>query len=170
MQTATMEFNELEWCSYAVQASAGKVICNVATHSKLAFQHYAVLMDLSSVNECMLNLLKCLHSPATIKALEASTPEELDHLSAEFQDTHNRLRVVVLKIRSFNLGFWKRLYFSRLDKLEAYNRELFSHIEAFKATDSSLILLSKRDQEFLLESLLAPPKANDALHHAFRRQ
>jgi hypothetical protein len=170
MQAATMKFNEMEWRTDAVQASAGRVISSMAMHSKLAFQHYDILKRLSSVNDSLSELLNYLHSQEAIKILEAAAPKELERIGVKMYEVHCKVRVAAAQIRSINLGFWKRLYFSRLDKLEAYNRELSFHSEAFKATDTPLLLLSKRDQNFVLESLLSPPKPNEALRRAFGRQ
>ncbi|MGA9804833.1 MAG: hypothetical protein WA383_21295 [Terriglobales bacterium] len=170
MQTATIKFNELEWRSDAVQAAAGRMISNVAKHSELAFLHLRFLGDLRSINEKMIDLLAYMHSPEAISILESAAPEELDRVSMKMHDVHSKMRVLILEVRSADLGFWNRVYVSRLNKLEASNHELCSHVEAFRAANSSLILLSKRDQEFLLESLMAPAEPNDALRRAFMKK
>lgn len=165
--TATMKFNELEWRSDAVQASAGQVISEIARNSKV---HYRVLLDLSSLNGKMLDLLQYLHSAESIKTLESAAPEELQELGAKMQHVHGKIRILIANVKSWDLGFWRRFYYSRLETMAAYNKELCSHAEAFRMPDSSLVLLSKRDQEFLLESLLAPAEPNDALRRAFTKQ
>jgi hypothetical protein len=170
MQTATtMKFNELEWRADAVQASAGQMISAVARHSKLAFYHYGLLTDLTAIGNTMADLVRYLHTAEAILCLESSTPEELDRFGSKLHEVQGKVRILCCQIRSTDLGFWRKLYTSRLDRMEASNREIIAHAEAFKATDSSLILLSKRDQEFLLESLMAPVEPNDALRRAFMK-
>ncbi|MGC2271839.1 MAG: hypothetical protein WA555_00940 [Candidatus Sulfotelmatobacter sp.] len=169
MQTATMKFNELEWRADAVQASAGQMISTVARHSKMAFRHYGTLTDLNTISDKMAELLRYLHSPEASACLESCTSEDLNRLGSKLHEVQGKVRIVVCQIRSMDLGFWRKLYYTRVDRLEASNRDLIAHSEAFKTVDSSLILLSKRDQEFLLESLLAPDEPNDALRRAFMK-
>jgi uncharacterized protein YicC (UPF0701 family) len=167
MQTATMTFNELEWRSDAVTASAGQVISEIARNSKL---HYRVLLDLRSVNDKMLDLLRHLHSPESIKNLESATPDKLQELVDKMKNVHGKIRILIAHVESWDLGYWRRFYRSRLETMATYNQELAMHAEAFATPEKSLILLSKRDQEFLLESLMAPAEPNDALRRAVARR
>jgi hypothetical protein len=166
---ATMKFNELEWRSDAVQASAGQVISYVARNSKLALLHYGFLSSLGSINNQTLDLVNYMHSPEAIANLEASTDFERERIREKMMDVSNKVRVMICQLRNADFGFWKRVYTKRLEELETANKALYSHAEAFGAIDSSVILLTKRDQERLLESLMAPDEPNDALRRAFMR-
>lgn len=168
MQTATMKFNELEWRSDAVQASAGQMISRLATHSKEAFGHYSILLGLREINKQMTELLSYLHSPQAIRVIESSSEEERNRIGAKMHTVAGKVRVGICQLRESDIGFWKRVYLPRLEMLSAANQELCSHAEAFMAADS-LIMLSKRDQDFMLESLMAPDEPNDALRRVFTR-
>jgi len=167
--TATMKFNELEWRTDAVRASAGKIISHVATQSKLALIHYGLLLDLRTINGQMVDLLRFLHSPESIAILEASSQEERGKLGSLMFDVHNKVRVTICRMRALELGYWRHIYAPRFDKLEAANTGLAAHADAFRNTDSALIILGHGDQDFILESLVAPDEPNDALRRAFMR-
>lgn len=53
------------------------------------------------------------------------------------------------------------------DKLRAHSDELASHIGAFGSRDAALIVLTRRQQDSMMELLLNPPEPNEALRRAF---
>ncbi len=169
MQPA-ITFNELEWRSDALGASAGRVISNIAKQSQLAVRHYNVIFGLHSTNSAMLDLLQTLHTSDSIQVLELAPPDRLRELGRKLLDVHNKVRTVVLQIRSFDLGFWRKAYHSSLKNLELHNLELSAHAQALMNADSPLVLLSERDQAFVLESLAASREPNEAMRRAFARK
>jgi Protein of unknown function (DUF1778) len=172
MQTATMTFNELDWRSDAARASAGKVLSSVATQSKAAYKHYAVLRGIGVLNEKMLDLIKLMHSPELRTAIELASATDLAVPTEKLRDLHGKVRITVAQIRCLipSVGFWKPFYSSRLQTLEAYNTEIVGHADAFAEVQSSLIMLSERDQELVLATMENPPAPNDALRRAFARK
>lgn len=169
MQSA-ITFNELEWRSDALGASAGRVISNVTTHSKLAFRHYKVLSGLHSTNGAMTDLLEEFTAPDSIQSLESAPSDKLSELGKKLLEVHNKVRTLVLEMKSTDLGFWRKTYQSSLKTLETRNLELHAYAQALLKTDSPLILLSKEDQAFLLASVSVEREPNEALRRASARR
>jgi len=168
---AAITFNELEWRSDAVGASAGRVISNVAKQSTLAARHYHLLLGLRSINDSMTDLLHTMHSPECVKVLESASPEKLLELGQRILEVQSKVRMAIVEIRASDLGYWRNLYNSRLKSLEIHNKELTAHGETFRnSADSPLLILSSKDQDFVLKSLTSPSQPNDALCRAFERK
>lgn len=170
MATAAITMNEMEWRSYAIMADAGHVISRIAKRPRVAHAHWSLLMNLGSCNEKIVDLLRLFHAPDSIETLELATPEQLTSLALKLRNVHEKIQQVINQFQAANLGNWRRAYQPKLAKLEQYDREISSHVDAFSQNESSLILLSRRDQEYLLESLLKPPEPNESLRRAFARK
>lgn len=170
MATA-ITINEVEWRSDAVQASAGRVISAVTQHSLLAVMHLEVLLRLHySVNRNMETLLKFLHSPESVRALENAPLDKLAEMGDKMRHVHGRVRCAVAQISSVDLGWWEVFYRPVLTKLDAYNAQIVAHADAFCSNDSAPVLLTKQDQDFVLECVANPREPNEALRRAFARK
>jgi hypothetical protein len=165
-------FNEIEWRSHAVLADASQAMVRVAKQSRIAagtqrqFVYFQIYRNVRSMAGLMTNLLNLYHAPDAIRALEAAPPEQLHHIVATMTEIHDKVNQTVDSVNAPK--YWDKLYRPLLQQLTGYNDELASHAGAFLAkADSALILLSKRDQDQLLESLLNPPSPNASLRRAF---
>ena len=167
--TLPLTFDEFEARSYSVLADASKTIVKMAQQSRVV-THYQILSGLTDIVEDMRSLLDIFHTAEMIPALENATPEQLENVPTRMRDVHGKIEQTISIIRSKKLGYWKRLYDARVEKLETYNCELDSHVYALSESQSSVLLLTRRDQDRILESLANPPKANDALRRAFTRK
>lgn len=156
-----LKLNELEWRSDAVQASAGQIISEISRQSKL---HWGVLRDLGGMSEKMLDLLQYLHSSEAIAAIESTDSERLQEIADKMYGVQGKVRIMIAQIHSWDLGFWRRFYVARIEKLKVYNAALLAHADAFR---DNPVVLSKRDQDFVVASLLAPAEPNDALRRIF---
>jgi hypothetical protein len=169
MAAQAIAINELEWRNAAVTASAGRVISNLAKQPASAVIHYRLLAGVRTVNGAVSELLTQMHSEASIAALEAALPEQRVTLGQQLENAHDKIRMMIATLRVANLGYWKRFYTPKLDILESWNRELRAHSDALKDTDASLLILSKGDQEFLLDALLNPKEPSEDLRRTFSR-
>ena len=166
--SATITIEEFEARSYSVLADASQTIVKMAKESRVV-THYQVLRGLTSIGEDMRGLLAFFHTADMIHALESATPEQLGNIPARMRDVHDKIEQTISLIHSKKLGYWKSLYDTRVKKLETYNRELDSHVYVL-TENQSLILLTKKDQDRILESLAKPPKPNESLRRAFAQK
>ena len=167
--TLPLTFDEFEARSYSVLADASQTIVRMAKESR-AVTHYQILRDLTSICDDMRSLLDLFHDQNGIPALENATPEQLENIPIRMRAVHSKNEQIISTIHSKKLGYWKHLYDTRVKRLEAYNCELDSHAYALSEGPSSVLLLTKRDQDRILESLANPPSPNDALRRAFERK
>jgi hypothetical protein len=139
-------------------------------HASLGVRHYQVLRGLGEVVDSMRELLRFLHSDTSIATLEAATPEQRAGLGKAFQDSHEKLQMMIATLHTMDLGYWKPLYAPKIEKLTAWNREYAAHSEALRDIDTELLVLSQRDQEFLIEALLNPKEPSEDLYKVFARK
>jgi hypothetical protein len=155
-------------------ADASQTIARVAKQSRIAqgtrraVLWAQILLGVRSMSGIMRDLLDIYHAPDAILALEAATPEQLSRIVETMRHVHSKVEETIVMVHPTR--HWRRLYRPYLRKLKEYNDELDSHVRAFCASDSALILLTKRDQDHLAESLLNPPEPNAALRRAFGRK
>jgi hypothetical protein len=118
------------------------------------------------------DLLDRFHQSDTVLALEAASPEDVGNVVGNLRKVHGKIEELVKLIRSIDkkLGYWRRLYQPRIQKLERLRTRLSAEIDALSPTGSPLILLTKNDQHHLVDSLLQPSEPNDALRRAFARK
>jgi hypothetical protein len=175
--TATFDeitLNEIEWRSHAVMADAAQTIVRVVKQSRIAQRTHReilygqVLFGLRNMSGLMRDLLDIYHAPDAIIAIEAATPDQLSHIVEMMRDVHDKIDKTMGMVHPTR--YWRSLYRPHLAKLKAYNDELESHTRAFCANDSALILLTKGDQDQLVEALFNPPEPNAALRRAFGRK
>jgi hypothetical protein len=167
---STITFNELEWRSDALGASAGRTIASVARQPRLAVLHYRSIRGLHSISSAMNDLLETIHASDSIEALESAPVDRLEDLGRKLLEGHDKVRTAILQIKSLDLGFWRKAYSSSLQALEHQNQILGTHAAAFANSGAPLVLLSERDQAYLLESLASPNEPNEALRRAFARR
>lgn len=165
----TLTFDEFEARSYSVLAVASHAIVRMAKQSR-AVSHYLLLRDLGLICDDTRSLLEFFHESDSIVALEVAGPEQLGTVPARLRAIHGKIEQTVSLIRSKKFGYWERFYEARAKTLEAYNLELDSHVYALSESQSSVLFLTKRDQDRVLESLANPPKPNEALRRAFARK
>ena len=164
-----LAFDEFEARSYSVLAVASHAIVRMAKKSG-AVTHYLLLRDLSSICDDTRKLLEFFHEADSIAALESASPEQLGTVPSRMRAVHGKIEQTVSLIRSKNFGYWQRLYEARAKTLEAYNIELDSHVYILSESQSSVLLLTKRDQDRIQGSLANPPKPNEALRRALLRK
>ena len=168
MQQA-LTFNEFDWRSAAVTMSAGRVISTVSQHSTAAVRNYQVFTGLGTVNEALKELMHFLHTPEAVTALESAQAETLKNITDKMHEVHGKIRILSAQIKRAETGkYWHKLFAGRLSKIESYNQEICAHVEAFRS-EAALIILGPRDQEFVIESLMAQAEPSDALRRAFTR-
>jgi hypothetical protein len=170
MATQAIAFNEIEWRSAAVTASAGRVISAAVHHARLGVRHYQILSGLNTVADSMRELLRILHSDTSIAVLEAATPEQRATIGKMLQESHDKLQMMVATLRTKDLGYWRRLYTPKIEALEASNREYAAHSEALRDVDAELLVLSQNDQKFLINALLTPKEPSEDLYRVFARK
>ena len=160
-------FSELEWRNYVLLANASKALITLRKKSHLAFRHYQALGILKSIVSGMAEVGTLLHSREAVSALERATADQLLAMAEKMRDIHTKNTEIVAQIRTLDLGFWGPVYHPYVLKLESCSSEMDSHIRAFTQSESANILLTKRDQDHLLGTLLNPPEPNEALRRAF---
>ena len=170
MAAGTIAINELEWRSHAVMADAGRVISGLASDAKIAHKHYSLLNKLNSLNGNLSDLLRTFHSQQSISTLESVDSDQLEKICKMLSEIVSKTKEIDREIRTLEVKYWKPFYEARRKKLVLYNEELISHINAFEQSESALIVLSKKDQDFFLQSLLDSPEPNLALRRAFARK
>jgi uncharacterized protein DUF1778 len=177
--TGTATFNEvtlkeIEWRSHAVIAGTAQTIVRVVKQSRVGqsarreILHGQILLNVRSISGLMRDLLNLFHAGDAIVTLEGVTPEQREHIVETLRDVHVNVEDTIARLHPTR--YWKKLYRSSVAKLKAYNAELEAHASAFCATDSQLILLTKNDQDQLLDALSRPAKPNAALRRAFARK
>jgi hypothetical protein len=165
-------FNEIQWRSHAVIADGAKAIVKAASRSKIAngvrlqtlyFQIYQNVRSMSTLTNEILDLF---HAPEAIMAIEAAAPEDMQTIVETMNRVHAKIEQTLQQVKPPK--YWGKLYKPVFDRLSANNVELRSHSLAFAdKAHTALILLSRRDQLCLLESIQNPPEPNAALRRAF---
>lgn len=161
---------ELQVISYAILKEAAKTVTVNAKHSTLAVKHYRLLHSLGNLAKDTESLLKLLHTPSMIAVLEQASPEDVSKSARLMLEAVTNSAVQMERIRSTNMGFWKKPYTHRLDRIDTLNREVKTHAEALSQDGLAVLLLTPNDQDHLLESLLNPPQPNDALRRSISRR
>jgi hypothetical protein len=173
MTSNELTFSEIEWRSYAVMAEAGQTIVRVAQQSQIAqrarreFLQAQIYFGIRSMSGLLRDLLDIYHAPDAILALEAASPEQLIHTTESMRDIHSKVEQTIARIHPTR--YWRSFYRPFLKSLKAYNDELATHACAFEANNSALILLTKKDQDHLVDSLLNPSRPNDTLREFVRK-
>ncbi len=171
MSAQEIALNELQWRSAQITASAGEAVARVLRQPISALKHYSVLRSLNTVTATISEFLTFIHTADSIAALEAAAPEQLHDIGRQLEDACSKLQMLIAKTDVFSrAGTWRRWYAPRLEKVSDSNRQLRTHANALRSRDSSLILLTKRDQEFLLEELLNPKEPSEDLRRVFKRR
>ena len=166
--------NEIEGRSHAVMAGASQAIVRVAQQSRIAkvaqreVLYGKIFLSVRSISGLMHDLLEIFHAPDVTRTLESATPEQLNHIVEMMYDTHGKVEHTLAIVHPTR--YWRSLYRPYLETMRAYNNELASHARTFSSSDSALILLTKRDQDHLTDSLSNPPEPNAALRRAFARK
>jgi len=168
MSAAAITLNELEGRGHAILADASLTIATVAKHSRLAVKHYRLMRSLRSMEAKMEDFLTFLHVPETIESIEGAASQDLAKVAQVIGGIPSKITESITSIRNTEMSYWARLYEPYLIRLEARNRELQSHLDAFnRAADSPLIMLSNADQDQLVSALLDPPEPTEAFRRAF---
>jgi hypothetical protein len=170
MTAQAIALNEIEWRSDAVAASAGRAISNVATHTLAGIKHLRILNAMSVIRDALTELLRHLHTEDSITALENATPEQRIKIATKFCEINDKVRLMFAASENVHLGYWKPWYTPKLNAIKLLNSELVGHSEALKDTDAALIILSKKDQEFLLEAILNPKEPSEDFYRVFARK
>lgn len=172
MSAAAIALNELEWRNAAIAASAGEVVSQVIRQPASAIKHLRVHRKIDVVTEATNVLLTLLHAPQSIAALEAVTLEQRHTLGRQMKEAHQKIHMLIAKTDAFSQGrTWSHLYAPHRAKLAAANRQLEAHANSLcDSDDASLILLTKQDQEFLLEALLNPKEPSEEMRRVFARR
>jgi len=171
MSAQEIALNELEWKSARITASAGEIVSNVLRQPISAARHHRVRKSINVVIEAISEYLTLIHTRESITALEAATPEQRDSLSRQLGDAHDKLHMLIAQTRAISrTGNWRRWYAPRLEKIIDSNRQLGAHASALRDSETLPILLTKCDQEFLLEALLNPKEPSEDLRRVFARR
>jgi hypothetical protein len=167
-------FNEIESRIYAVMAEATQTLGQVvkqsqivqSTRTDILFGRY--LLATRSISGKMRKLIGGFHTADAIKTLEAARPEDLESLAERMLVLHKKVKETLDAIRPPR--YWRELFRNTADELNAYNEELAAHAHAFEMKSGALLVLSKNDQDILVDSLLNPPQPNAALREAFAKK
>jgi hypothetical protein len=171
MSAAIITVNELEGRSYTILANASHALAaipSVAKHSRQAVRHYLFCLRLGKIAGQLEELMAYLHTPESIVALESAQPERVVRLGQIMREIPVKSFELVSMIRSADLGFWQSSYERHTKRLESSAGEASAHISVF-LEGTPLVLLTKVDQDRLVESLLNPPEPNARLRRAFGR-
>jgi hypothetical protein len=160
---------QLEWRGYAILADTFKVIATVATPSEARWVifYYGLRSTLKSIAANMREMGGFIHSRESVVSFEQATLDQLGSIVFTMENVHRKTVDMVKVVRSIDAGAWSVIYARQLDAVEAYSLEIENRAKSFRQTDSARLLLTKRDQDILVESLLNPPEPNDALRQAF---
>jgi hypothetical protein len=165
---------EIEWRSHAVIAGASQTIVQVVKQSRIAQRtrrevlYGQILLGIRNLSGLMRDLLDLFHAQNAIMTLEAATPEERGRIVETIRDVHASVEETTARLHPTR--HWRKLYRLYVEKIKTCNAELESHANAFSAIGSQLILLTKNDQDQLMDALLRPSEPNDALRRAFARK
>jgi hypothetical protein len=171
MSTNEIALNELEWRSAQITASAGEAFSKVLRQPVSAVRHYRVLKSISGAIQAINEFLALIHTTDSITALESATPEQRSDLGRQLDEAYSKLHLLIARTETLSrTGSWKHFYAPRLEKICDCNRQLKAHANALRDSDTSLLLLTKRDQEFLLEALLNPGEPAEEQRQAFTRK
>lgn len=162
---SSVVFYELQSRSYAVLADTGRAIRSVTIHSKLSVKHYELCTGLKSLVKKMNALVDVLHTPESVVAIERMSPENLLKALEPMRKIPTQLTELVDDLRTVNLGFWKPLYERQLRPLEQRSRALEVHLQVLST--HPILLLTKSDEEQLLQAILNAPEPSLALRRSF---
>ena len=171
--SAAITFDELEWRHHSIMADTSQALVRLHQHSKLAITHWRVLHLLKSSDGRLEDMLARFSDPDTLIVFEAASVEQLRSLVVNLRQLDEKVAELVRAIRALekDLGYWRRFYRTRGQVKEQLRLRLVAQIEALSPTHgASLILLTKTDQEHLVNALLTPAEPNEALRRAFARK
>lgn len=171
MSAQEIALNELEWRSARIAASAGEAVSLVLRQPISAVRHYRVLKSISAAIEAINEFLELIHTSSSITALERATPEKRSDLGRQIDEAFSKLHMLIARTEMLSRsGSWKHWYAPRLERITDSNRQLKAHANALRDSEGSLLLLTKRDQEFLLEALLNQEQPAGDLRQASARK
>ena len=170
MTATALTFNSIEGISYRILKEATDSVKINAKQSSLAIKHFRLFQSTKAMVADMFDLLETLHQPSVVIAIESADPEVTQDIGETILRVCHKTTAIVATMRSTNFGYWEKLYRQPLEKLETYSTSLESHARAFTRNDLAVVLLSREDENALLESLLNPPQPNEALRRSFAKR
>lgn len=170
MGAQTITFNEVEWRSAEVTARSGKIFSTAAHHARLGIRHLGILHSLGDLSEAMKGLLAYLHEEEPRKVLEMASQDQRQGLAEKLRDSHDKVQMMLARLRSTDHGHWERYYRRKYAVIEGPNLELCALSDALKNYECEVIMLSKRDQDYLLQALMNPKEPSEDLRGVFARK
>ena len=170
MAEQAITINNIEWRSDAVRAKSGQLLSMAYKHAKISILHISILREIKSLTLSMKDLVASLHDPKAIFVLESASREDRSKIGANLRNTSDKVQMTIAGLRAVDGGSWKKMYTSRIADLENVNREYCAHSKAFKNQDAELLMLSKADQDFLIEGLINPKEPSEDLRRVFARK
>jgi hypothetical protein len=171
MSAQEIALNELQWRSARIIANAGEVVSWVLRQPVSAVKHARIRRSIDAITIAISEFLTLIHSGDSISALEAATPEQRYDLGRQLDGAYSKVHLMIARIDVLSRpGSWKDWYAPRLGKIRDANNQLKAHANALLDRESSLILLTKRDQEFLLKALLNPEEPSEELRRVFAQK
>jgi hypothetical protein len=167
--TSSITYYEMEYRSFAVLAKTAKTSSALRTKKPTVVTNVILLWDLITLGYLVRHLLKLFHRPDAVRnrLLETATPEQLESLAARMEFSHSRTAQIICRFNGIKGEFPG--HSAALEELERRNEEFGALLAAIRSDESVAILVSARDQERIIRSLLDPEPPNEELVSAFRR-
>jgi hypothetical protein len=169
--TTSLTYDQMEAHTFAIQwRTAQASIALKARRSILT--KISIAKDLLFLVVEVRRLLDGYYSPAVVKhrIFEEATQEQRASLAAKMEDGHQRIEKILTKLKGED--FRSITFEPFMPLLEQSTEEWGRIVRALRDNDSVMIVLSRRDQDKLIRTLLEPVEkncGNDTFVEAFHR-
>lgn len=171
MAAHAIALNEIEWRADATSANAGRAISSIKSHASLGLRHVSLLKSITDLSNCSRDVVAVMHKECSVSALECATREERAKLGEKLVSGCDKVRILIVSIRNASIGkHWMKFYEPKLRALQIANEAMIVHCHALRDQDSALLVLSDKDERFILDAVLNPKEPSEELYRLFARK